>query len=110
MPTKQCACCLLLWLLPLALSCFVRADLCEAECDSHPLRTHVGRVLQRSLGIDPASVTLETRFMVRADAGHTHERQPALPTLEQTAFLFGPACASRLRQGNIQTCSLRANV
>jgi hypothetical protein len=42
------------------------SDLCEAECDSHPLRTHVGRVLQRSLGMDPATVPLETRFMVRA--------------------------------------------
>jgi hypothetical protein len=40
------------------------ADLCEAECDSTPLRTHVGRVLQRSLGLDPAVVPVETRFMV----------------------------------------------
>lgn len=57
-------------LLLLALSLFVPPDLCEAECDSHPLRTHVGRVLQRSLGVDPASITLETRFMVRAGATH----------------------------------------
>lgn len=59
-------------LLLLALSRFAHPDLCEAECDSHPLRTHVGRVLQRSLGIDPASVTLEARFMVRAGATHEH--------------------------------------
>lgn len=86
-------------LLLLALSRFVPADLCEAECDSHPLRTHVGRVLQRSLGIDPADVTLEARFMVRAGATHKHTSPSCQRCSKRLCCLSERTCVSGWRQG-----------
>lgn len=40
------------------------ADLCEVESDITPLRWRVASVIQRTLGVNPVDLPLETRFMV----------------------------------------------
>lgn len=45
---------------------FSTADLCDVESDITPMRWRVARVVHKSLGVDPADLPIETRFMVQS--------------------------------------------
>jgi hypothetical protein len=52
------------------------ADLCDVESDITPMRWRVARVVHKSLGVDPADLPIETRFMVSVATRSSSHQTP----------------------------------